>query len=106
MKIIAHQGEDYLATVTQDEIALLLGFHSKYDDAFKAWLRKKTNHQGNLAVGTDVQVLKIGEFWNSVLHKEAEIGNAAKTMRALADLMTTSLPSGIVPPAPPKEPAS
>jgi hypothetical protein len=103
MKIIGQTGSGYIAEVTEDEIAVALGFRSTYDDAYRAWAAKIKLGGRELPVGTVVQVKEISAFWQGIQYKEVEAQKAAGTLRALADLITTNMPSGIVLPAPPKE---
>jgi hypothetical protein len=103
MKIIGQTGSGFIAEVTEEEIAVALGFRGTYDDAFKAWAEKIKRGGRDLPVGTVVQVKEISAFWHGLLYREEEAKKAAGTLRALADLITANMPSGIVPPAPPKE---
>lgn len=103
MKVIGTTDGAYLAQITEDEIAILLGFRSTYDDGYKTWKARATRSHSNstLAVGTEVQVREISQFWTSLLWREEEATKAAETLRALASLISTNLPRGIVPPEPP-----
>lgn len=104
MKIVGTAGDDILAQVSHDEIAVLLGFRSRHDEAFQKWMepRRVFGRSGAPDLfGLEVQVGALGSYWNRVLHHEAEATKAAATLRALADLITTNLPSGILAPPPP-----
>lgn len=99
MKIIAHQTEGYLCSVTEAEIATLLGFRSPYDDDFKKWRADKNRgRESLLPTGTEITVSAIGDFWRTVLWKEEEAKKGAEAMRALASLITNTLPSGLIVP--------
>lgn len=102
MKIIGHTGGDYLAQLSEDEIAILLGFRGIHGEAYKTWRRAHTRSgmEQLLEAGTTIEVHEIAKFWQAIQWKEDEAKKAAANLRALADLITTNLPSGIVPPAP------
>lgn len=103
MKIIGQTGRDYIAQLTEEEIAILLGFPSVHNEGYRTWKRGVARRDDQLEAGTDIQVREIAAFWLGIQYREAEATKCAATLRALADLITSNLPSGIVPPAQPQE---
>ena len=103
MEIIGKTGDGFIATVSMREIARIAGFRSEYDDGFKEYVKavgiRRGYHDGVIDVGSVISVEKLSSWHADLLQKEAEAEKAAGMLRSLADMITHSLPSLLVPPA-------
>lgn len=94
MKVLGTARKDhYLVEMTEHEIALCAGL-SPYSDQWEKLNGGKREPQG----GLEIQVQPIAAWHRRILENENSAASAANTLRALADLITTNLPSVIIPP--------
>lgn len=102
---------NYIVDIPEEEIALMLGFYGERDSGYlsaTAGSRERSgyNGAGQLRPGATIQAKRLSEFQRRFTEREAETLKAANTLRALADLITTALPSALVPPEPKEEPTA
>lgn len=104
MKIVGRTDTGYLVEATEAELANIAG-HAYPNQAPWAELTKSTGYGGAkpIPTGTKIEVTKRFQHLEVLQRREKEVRDAAATLRALADLMVTQMPSVKFPPEP--EPA-
>lgn len=108
MKIIGKAGDDhYLVQISEEEIAISMGFRGVHDDAYKAAKPKPGyNDGGGLKIGTTVNVKAKADAVNSLAWKERTALEGADALEALAKLLRGAMPSRFfTPPEPAAEEA-
>lgn len=108
MKIIGKAGERYLVEISEAELANACGFSYAHEVGFRQLRSGGVVGRSDFAIGTEVQLAANFRFIQGLRQREGECANAAATLRALADLITRSVPTAVLdpgePPNPPPEP--
>jgi hypothetical protein len=86
MKIIGKTENGFVLIASADEVANLIGYHSKYSDAKAV---------RDLDVGSEIRVAEMYRHLSRLGHAKQEISDMAAKLRAAADLIT-ALPDPIV----------
>lgn len=108
MKIVGHAaGGRYLLEATEDEIAKCVGWTGNYDEGWRKLAQNRRDRSGGnlLAIGIELNVAPVQDFFRRVHGHEQEAVRLATNLTALAALLTSNLPTSIIPAAPPPAPA-
>lgn len=96
MKIIARQGKDFLATISEYEVCRLMGFSSLYDagwEEIKRKYKKSNEWSAELGLeGVEIDITKVAERAEVMRRKEGDVQGAIKTFRSMADALEMAWP--------------
>lgn len=96
MKIIARQGKDFLAAISEYEVCRLMGFSSVYDagwEAIKRKYKKSNGYDAELGLeGVEIDITKVAERATTMRQNEGNVEKAIKTFRDMADALEMAWP--------------
>ncbi len=97
MKIIARQGKEFLATISEYEVCRLMGFDSVYDQAWadiKNKYKKDNGWNAELGLeGIEIDITKVAERAAVLRQREDHVTKAIKSFRDMADALEIAWPS-------------
>lgn len=84
---------------------MIVGWTGRFDEGWKKQTqhRRDRNNSALIAIGVELAVTPVQDFFRRVHGHEQEAVRLAGNLTALANLLTTNLPTSIIPPAPPPE---
>lgn len=94
MKIIGKVGDgEYIVQISEEEIAICMGFRGRHDDGYKALKPKSWGDDGSLKTSTVVDVKGKADAVNTMAWKEKTALEGADALEALAKLLRGAMPS-------------